>query len=142
MNKIKTFLLAGIPEQRIANVGLLVLRLAVALPLGLTHGWNTFSGLLENGGGNYPDPLGLGSAATMALMGFAEFFCALAVALGIFTRLSVLPLVIGFFVAVFIHHSGDTFGQKETAWLYFWAFSTILLLGPGRYSIDGWLIKK
>lgn len=112
------------------------------MPLALNHGWGTFTALLSEGGGNYPDPVGLGSSLSMALMSFSEFFCALAISLGILTRLAAVPLIFGFAVAVFVYHNGDAFGQKELAWLYLSFCTALVFTGPGRYSLDFFLIKK
>ncbi len=142
MTRLQTFLLSGMPSHLASNLGLLLLRLMVAVPMAATHGWKTMMGLFGNGGEGYPDPLGLGSTVTSALMGFSELVCTSLIALGLFTRFSAMPLVIGFLVAVFAHHWGDPYGVVEKAWLYLAAYTVILLLGPGRYSLDGLLFYK
>jgi putative oxidoreductase len=125
-------------EPVLTNLGKLAIRLLVGLWLAFRHGWPTVVNLFA-GETDYPDPLGIGSVPTMALMSFAEFLCALLVGIGLFTRLAAIPLVIGFGVAVFVHHAGEPLSQIELAYMY-WSFSvSVLLLGGGTYSLDYWL---
>lgn len=80
---------------------------------------------------------GMSPTTVMALLVFAEFFCAMFIILGLFTRLAAIPLVISFSVALFKAHHADVFGDGEKAALYLGAFLIILLLGPGKASVDG-----
>lgn len=116
--------------------GIGLLRIGFGLMLILSHGWPTLNGLFGGSGGDYPDPLGLGSGTSMALMAFAEFFCALFVVLGIFTRIALIPIIIGFFTAFFIFHAGDPFGNKELAFHYLLVFVTLFITGPGKFTIS------
>ena len=70
---------------------------------------------------------------------FAEVFCAALVVIGLTTRLAAIPLVIMMLVAAGVVHWDDPFGKKEFAVLFLVPFLTLLLTGPGRYSLDGWL---
>lgn len=85
--------------------------------------------------------MGLGAAVSLSLVIFAEFFCGMFIALGLFTRLAVIPLVIAMSVAVFKVNHGDIFGKGSQGTLFLTCFLTILLCGPGRASADG-LINK
>lgn len=123
------------------HVGKLGLRLLFGLSLALNHGWPTLNGALA-GASEFPDPLGFGPATTMMLVGGSEFFCALLVAAGLLTRISVLPVLVNFCVAFFIFHAGDPFGEKELAYLYLSAMTCILILGPGNYSLDYLLFHR
>ncbi|HSR66896.1 MAG TPA: DoxX family protein [Acidobacteriota bacterium] len=114
------------------------MRLTFGLSMALTHGLGTLRGFIS-GVDQFPDPLGLGPSLSMGLMAFAEFFCAMAVALGLATRLACLPLMTGLGVAFFLFHSGDPFSRKELAFLYLAAFTTLALTGPGHWAIDTWL---
>lgn len=139
--RLDRLLLSRTPEAALPSAGLLAGRLAFGLTLVLTHGRGTLEGFLRDSS-SYPDPIGLGPQTSMALMLFAELFCALLVALGLLTRLAAIPLVIGFSVAVLIQHAGDPFSKRELAFLYLAAFATFLLTGPGRYSIDRWMMRR
>jgi putative oxidoreductase len=68
---------------------------------------------------------------------FAEFFCALFIIIGLFTRLATIPLIITMSVALFKAHNVDIFGKGELAGLYLTCFLVLLLLGPGKVSVDG-----
>jgi putative oxidoreductase len=45
-------------------------------------------------------------------------------------------------VAGFVYHSGDDFGSKEKAFLYFTVYIVLLILGPGKFSLDNRLRKS
>jgi putative oxidoreductase len=138
--KISEYLLKDMPEGKLINIGLLCARLIFGLTLSLYHGWPTFLDFI-NGDYDYPDPVGIGSAATMALMGFAEFICAYLVAIGLGTRLAAIPIAFGFAVAFFIHHAQDPFNVGQLSFLYGSAFLVIALTGPGKYSLDYYWFK-
>ena len=80
--------------------------------------------------------MGLGQTTSLLLVVFAEFFCALFIVLGLFTRFAVIPLITAMSVALFMAHNGDFFGDGEKAALYVGVFATLLLVGPGRFSVD------
>jgi putative oxidoreductase len=80
--------------------------------------------------------LGIGSTMSLALVVFAEFFCSLFLILGLFTRLATIPLVIATCVMIFKAHKGDIFGDGEHAALYLIGYIVLLLVGPGRVSVD------
>lgn len=84
-----------------------------------------------------PSLFGMGGTVTATLVVFAEFFCALFIILGLFTRLACIPLIIAMGYALFIAHNGDVFGKGEVATLYLAAFVVLLLVGPGKMSVDG-----
>ena len=81
--------------------------------------------------------LGIGQTMSLALVIFSEFFCALFVLLGLFTRLAAIPLIISMSVAVTLAHNGRIFGDGEHAALFAVGFLVILLVGPGKISVDG-----
>jgi len=83
-----------------------------------------------------PHLFGMSSSITTALVIFAEFFCSLFIILGLFTRLACVPLIITMCYALFITLHGEVFGKGELATLYLAAFTVLLLVGPGRVSVD------
>ena len=104
------------------------------------HGWPKLASFSEKSGG-FPDPLGIGSPASLTLAVFAEVLCALALMLGLFTRAAAIPLLITMLVAAFIVHGDDPFQKKEFALLYAIPFLALILTGAGTYSVDSKLKK-
>lgn len=80
--------------------------------------------------------LGLGSTFSLSLAIFAEFFCAIFLIIGLFTRFMVIPLIIVMLTVVFHVSGGDMFGKGEKGALFLIAFMVILLCGPGKASVD------
>jgi putative oxidoreductase len=128
-------------EGGLRDFGLLALRVGFAGTLVLGHGFGKLQGVLA-GSTSFPDPLGIGAVASLWLATFAEFFCALAVALGLMSRWASVPIVINFLVAFFLYHAGDPMKEKELAFVYLVAFCGLICTGPGRFSLDSWLRRK
>ena len=85
--------------------------------------------------------LGMGRTLSLALVVFAEFFCSLFLILGLFTRLATIPLIIVACVIIFKVNHGDVFGDAEMVVLYLTGYLILLLVGPGRVSVDSMIGK-
>jgi len=81
--------------------------------------------------------LGIGSTGSLLLVIFAEFFCALFVVIGLFTRVVTIPLIITMGVVVFQVNTLDFCGKAELGALYLAGYLVLLLCGPGKVSVDG-----
>jgi putative oxidoreductase len=123
------------PVIKIQETGIFFLRIFGGFLMVYGHGWPKLMRLLSGDPIRFADPLGLGPTLSFVLVIFAEFLCASLVILGLFTRLSTIPLVFSLSVAAFIHHSGDPFRNKELALLFLLIFFTLFLTGPGSYSL-------
>ncbi len=121
------------------NLGMLLLRLCVGI-LMMHHGYGkliSFNQMKDH----FPGFLGLSSSVSLALDVFAEFFCALFLVLGLFTRLATIPLIIAMGYAFFKIHNMQSFMEGhewngEPALLYLIIFIVLLLVGPGKASVD------
>ena len=120
------------------DAGLFILRLSCALMA--LHGWDKFADFYD-GIADWPDPFHVGTVVSKGLTVFAELFCTLFVALGLFTRYALIPLIVCMLVIVFVIHAGDPLGEREHGLLYLLGYLTLMLNGPGKYSLD-WLIRK
>ena len=121
------------------DLAMLVLR-GVAGALIIPHGYDKlvhFAGMKNS----FMNFMGIGTTLSLSLVIFAEFFCGMFIALGLFTRLAAIPLVIAMGVAVFKANHGDIFGRGADGTMFLAIFVAILLCGPGRASADG-LINK
>ena len=117
------------------NLAMLLLRLGLGA-LMIPHGFDKMKNFKEYSG-DFMDFLGLGGGISLGLTVFAEFFCSMFIAMGLFTRLSVIPLIVAMLVAVFKAHNGEVFGDGEHGMLFLVGYLAILLLGPGKASVDG-----
>ncbi|HTI92016.1 MAG TPA: DoxX family protein [Puia sp.] len=122
------------------NVASLVLRLTFGLLLCVNHGFEKllhFSKLEYT----FSDPFHIGHRWTLVCTIFSEVFCSLLLALGLFTRIAALILVIEFAVISFLIHKGSSLGSRELDLVYLTGFFAVLMVGPGRVSVDGMMGK-
>ena len=125
-------------DTLMGSIGLLVLRVGTAGVLFFGHGLAKVTNLAQ-GAKSFPDPLHLGSATSFGLVVFAEAVCTLFVALGLFTRFALLPIIGFLTVAFFIYHAPDPFRQKELALAFLVSFVTLFFTGPGKFALDSWI---
>ena len=121
-------------NKMITDIGLALLRI-VPSALMLSHGIPKFQKLIA-GNLEFADPLGLGAAPSLFLAVIGEVICPILVIIGLKTRFAAVPTAITMAVAAFIVHAADPLGKKELALLYLVIFVAIILLGPGKYSVD------
>jgi putative oxidoreductase len=117
------------------STGLLVLRVGAGVMMLLAHGWPKLAGFATYAE-RFPDPIGLGPAPSLVLAILAEVVCAVLVVVGLGTRFAAVPLVITMLVAGLIVHAPDPWAKKELALLYATAFTTLVVTGGGRWSLD------
>lgn len=117
-----------------ADIGLLLLRVGFGALL-ITHGWGKIGKLTSDLPVMFPDPLGVGTTASLSLAIFAEVFCAALLVLGAFTRFAALVCAITMLVAFFGVHGGKI-SEGEMALLYAIPFVVLVLTGGGRYAVD------
>ena len=95
-------------------------------------------GFIEHTGDlGFPIPLVFAWSASLA-----EFAGALLLAFGLFTRPAAFFVAATMFVAGFINHAGDPYGNAEKAIMYFAIAVVYLVLCSGRYSVDSFFRRK
>lgn len=117
------------------NISMLLLRLALGI-LMMAHGYDKLIHINEYKT-EFLNFLGIGSTTSLLLVIFAEFFCALFILIGLFTRIVAIPLIIAMGVVVFQVNHLDFFDKAELGSLYMVGYLVILLCGPGKVSVDG-----
>lgn len=122
-------------------MGIIFLRTCVGI-LMLMHGLPKLWLLIQGGGNEWLDPLGIGSTLSLALCAFAETFCSLLLIIGLFTRMSALILLINFWVAVFVVHAQGGGAQTELPLLYLICYGTLVCTGAGPLSLDSLLKRR
>lgn len=118
----------------LSHIGLAVLRIAPSLMM-LSHGYPKFRKLIA-GDFQFGDPIGIGPGPSLFLTVIGEFICPILIIIGFKTKLATIPPIITMLVAAFVVHLSDPFGKKEKALLFLVFFVCVLLLGPGKFSID------
>jgi len=133
---------ARLPTQPNADVALLALRLIFGFCMAYLPGLSKLKKLFGDEPIDFMNFMGLGDTVSLALVVFAEFFCSILLFFGIFTRLATIPLIFTMLVAVFYAHWSDPFSDKEHGLLYIGAYIVLLIMGPGRYSVDARMNKN
>lgn len=127
-------------SQNLFHLWLFVFRVAVSIFM-LTHGIPKLKVLLAWGDIQFIDPIGIGATASLIMVVFAEFLCSVLIILGFATRFATIPLIATMAIAAFIFHGADPFGAKELPLLYLLCYTTLLITGSGRLSLD-FLIRR
>jgi len=133
-----TRLFAPPPNSGTANLALLVLRVWLGIAMLINHGWDKAMHF-NNMKHDFPDLLHIGSPANLALAIFAEVVCSALLVVGFVSRFAALVLAINLSVAFLLVHQMKLTGEHngELAFIYLAGYATILIAGPGRYSVDG-----
>ncbi len=120
-------------QNTLTDVGLLLFRTGLGLSVFIVHGMPKITKVL-NGSWDFPDPVGLGPELGLILSAGAESVCALLIALGIWTRMSTIPLIFTMVVATWVINAGTPFIQQEKSFVYLLGWLLLLFTGPGKYT--------
>ena len=118
------------------DIALLLLRITFGAAMIYGHGWSKLMRVLGDEPIKFADPFGLGPEISLYLVIFAEVICAALLVVGLFTRFATIPLIITMLVAIFMVHFDDPFGKLEKPIMYIVVYVSLLLTGPGFYSLD------
>ncbi len=117
------------------NLGLLIFRVGISFWMISNHGWGKFSTLINGDEIQFLDPIGIGMTISFILAMFAEFFCSILVALGVWVRWAAVPLLFTMLIAFFIAHGADPIAKREIAGLYLVGYAMIVFTGGGRFAL-------
>jgi putative oxidoreductase len=133
------------------DLGLLLLRILIGILMAFygIHKLNHFTEFASSDFWQSDVSLfGLTGKIPLALTIFAELFCSCFLIFGIFTRFALLPLIfcMGFIVVTIakfkIITDGDNGFEFNQAFIYLVIYIVLFFTGPGKYSIDNFLLKK
>ena len=127
------------------DLGLFVLRIFIGLLMFLNHGIGKITAGFDRWdrlGHAFTDMIGIefGSVIFGFLASFAESIGAIFILAGFLTRLSSFLLFFTMFIASLKHFfEGDI---SELAIIYALVSIVIIITGPGRHSVDHYILKK
>ena len=124
------------------DAALLALRWFTLVSLFLRHGLEkvfTFSAMTAH----FPDPLHIGVVPSLLFAMLSDSICSVLIIVGLATRWAALIVFTNIAVAwAFVHHFqffGPGADHGELMVLYLGVMITLILAGPGKYSIDRWI---
>ncbi len=127
------------------DVGLLIVRLGIGLGFVYFHGWDKLSDgparWAEVGGTMNIFGIGFGHTFFGFMAAFSESIGGLLIAAGLFFRPICVLLAFTMFVAMTGHFVSGR-GNPGHAFKNLFILSGLLLVGPGKYSVDAWIAKK
>jgi putative oxidoreductase len=131
-----------VTTSRTTDIGLLLLRVGAGLSLFIKHGLEKLTGysrMVQH----FPDPVHIGAHAGLAFALLSDGICTLLIAAGLFTRPASAVVLINLLTAFFfVHHAAYlTNPHVELILIYMIAIAAILIMGPGKLSLDARLTK-
>ena len=128
----------GERREKARDIGILLLRLGMGIAIA-THGYAKLQTERMDAFVDTVSKLGLpiGQPSAMAhLAAWSEFAGGALIVLGFLTRVSALMILGVVGTAFFLAHAGQPFGERELAYCYGVMALTLILTGPGRFSLD------
>ena len=145
----KLFSLSSHPLQ--LDLGLLLIRIIIVV-LMVFYGYEKFIHFDTMAASDFwaknVNFLGFTGKVPLALTVFAELFCSILLIIGLFTRWSLIPLLICmayiFIVIADLHivNTSENGTEFNPAFVYFVIYAALFFTGPGKYSADYLLSKK
>ncbi len=122
------------------NIANFLLRATLGIMMCLNHGIPKIAHFSQ-WEGSFFDFIHLGSRLSLILSIFAEVFASAFLFLGLFTRIAAIILLIDMGVAIFLFNSGQPLARFEDAVLFFVGYLFVLMVGPGKFSVDAFAGK-
>ena len=129
------------PSDRVFDAGMLLFRIAASLEIIVVHGLKKL-GIGGRVAEEVPNPLHLPQVFNEAFATAANIFFPFLVIIGCYTRLATLPTLAVTLTGYFVVHWHDSPLVRDTPFVYSLMFILILLMGPGKYSIDNSIYRK
>lgn len=141
MKKLFKHSLYPFPSCDVFNCTMLLFRIIVSLELIVVHGFKKI-GIGVAAAEQIPNPLHLQETINNVFAISANIFFPFFVLIGFCTRAATLPTLAVTITGYFVLHWNDAALVRDTPFMYSIVFLLILVLGPGKYSIDNYIYKK
>ena len=137
-NLIKYLLYSDLGSE-LNNIAVLIFRVLLMLELFRVHGMKKFR--VQNGEKEHvPNPLGLPDKLNGLVATFSDTVVPFLVAIGVGTRLFLLPSIGVTAIGYFVVHRKDAIEVKDVPYMYTLAMLFLWAIGPGTFSIDYYLL--
>ncbi|PSL31027.1 DoxX family protein [Chitinophaga ginsengisoli] len=141
MKKIFQIITRTNPSDKAQHWVLLVYRVLLSAELIYAHGLKKMGvGVAE--AEVIPNPLHLPEAFNSLFADAANLVFPLFVIVGLFTRIAILPILAVTLTGYFVLHFHDAPLIKDTPYIYSLNYLLLLVMGPGRYSLDAYIFKR
>ena len=138
-NLIKYLLYSDLGSE-FNNIAVLLFRVLLMLELFRVHGMKKFR--VQNGEKEHvPNPLGLPDKLNGLVATFSDTVVPFLVAIGVGTRLFLLPSIGVTAIGYFVVHRKDAIEIKDVPYMYTLAMLFLWAIGPGTFSIDYYLLQ-
>ena len=138
--EIIQYLLYSDVGSPVTNAAMLVFRILLALELFRVHGLKKFR--VQNGQREQvPNPLHLPQNLNNFVATFSDTVVPFLLMAGIGTRLVILPTIGVTAIGYFVVHRKDSLEVRDVPFMYTLSLLLLLLLGPGLYSADHYLLN-
>jgi len=138
-NLIKYLLYSDLGSE-FNNIAVLLFRVLLMLELFRVHGMKKFR--VQNGEKEHvPNPLGLPDKLNGLVATFSDTVVPFLVAIGVGTRLFLLPSIGVTAIGYFVVHRKDAIEVKDVPYMYTLAMLFLWAIGPGTFSIDYYLLQ-
>lgn len=136
MSEIIKIVLYSDIGRDVNNYAMLVFRILIAFELFRVHGMKKFRSDKNGHMENVPNPFNMPDKLNRLIATFADTVVPFLIALGVFTRLAVLPTIGVTAIGYFVVHRNDSLEVRDVPYMYTLSLLLLLILGPGRYSVD------
>jgi len=116
------------------NMATLLLRLTMGI-VAVYYGYKLMADY-SNSKNTTQQVFGLSQEISLLLKIFIKLLCGLLVVFGLFSRIAAGMIVIYLGYVLYAQYHLQFFGSGNFALIFFGGFMAILLLGPGKYSVD------
>lgn len=119
-----------------SDFGLLVLRVVLGGTLFLRHGIEKVTHFSQMSS-HFPNPIHIGSHASLIYALTSDAICSLLVVLGLGTRVAAFVIAVNLGVVFyFVHHMAFRQEHGELVLIYLAGFIALMFTGAGRFSLD------
>jgi putative oxidoreductase len=129
------------PSCATFNWTMFLFRIFVSLELIVVHGFKKL-GIGVSAAEQIPNPLHLPETINTLFAISANIFFPFFVIIGFCTRVATLPILAVTLTGYFVLHWNDAALIRDTPFMYSIVYLLILIIGPGKYSIDNYIYKK